>query len=91
MNKPLWDGMSAEEQGILTQAMKTASDWEWQAQPALIETRLEKLRTLMQVNPVSPADREQFVKATRPVYDQFEPSIGRDILDLAIRNLGAAA
>ena len=90
-NKPLWDGMSSEEQGILTQAMKTASDWEWEAQPALIETRLEKLRTLMQVNPVSPENHEAFVKATRPVYAKFEPSIGQDILDLAIRDLGTAA
>jgi tripartite ATP-independent transporter DctP family solute receptor len=90
MNKPLWDGMGAEEQGILTQAMKTATDWEWQAQPITTADALTKLGTLMQINPISDANRQAFAQKTHAIYGQFEASIGRDVMDLAMNSLGAA-
>jgi TRAP-type transport system periplasmic protein len=90
MNKPLWDGMGAEEQGILTQAMKTATDWEWQAQPITTADALTKLGTLMQINPISDTNRQAFAQKTHAIYGQFEASIGRDVMDLAMNSLGAA-
>ena len=33
----------------------------------------------MQVNPVSPENRDKFAQVTPPVYAQFESTIGRDI------------
>jgi tripartite ATP-independent transporter DctP family solute receptor len=90
MNKPLWDGFGSEEQGILTQAMKTATDWEWQAQPVTTAAALTKLKTLMAINEVSDAQRQAFAKQTRPIYSKFEASIGADIMALALNNLGAA-
>jgi len=89
-NKSLWDGMATEERGIIAQAMKTASDWEWQAQPATTETALKTLGGLMQINPVSPANRAQFAERTRTIYSKFETSIGRDVLDMAMHDLNAA-
>ncbi len=77
MNKPLWDGMSAEQQGIMTQAMKTATDWEWQAQPATTREALTKLGTLMQINDISAANRDAFAQKTQVIYGQFEASIGK--------------
>ena len=90
MNKPLWDGMSAEQKGILTQAMKTATDWEWQAQPVTTRDALTKLGTLMQINEVSADKRAAFAQQTQAIYGKFEASIGKDVLDLAMRNLSAA-
>ena len=69
--------------------MKTAMDWQWKAQPEEIADALAKLKTLLQVNEIAPADKELFVKATRPVYLQFEGSIGKDFLELAMRELGS--
>ena len=89
VNRTLWDGFSAEEKGILSQAMKTASDWEWQAQPATTAAALKKLEGLMKVNPVSPADRALFAAKTKPIYQQYAKSIGPDLLDLATRELAA--
>ena len=48
---------------------------------------MEKLRTLMTVNDLSPADKELFVKQTRPVYQQFEGSIGKDFLALVMKEV----
>jgi tripartite ATP-independent transporter DctP family solute receptor len=89
-NKGIWDGLSTEERGMVTQAMRTAMDWQWKEQPNEIATALEKLKTLMQVNDISPENKALFVKATRPVYDQFQGSIGKDFLDLAVKELGAS-
>jgi len=88
INKGVWEGLSAEEQGILTKAMKTAMEYQWKAQPEEIATALAKLKTLMTVNEISPDNKKLFVDTTRPIYKQFEPSIGKDFLELAIKELG---
>jgi tripartite ATP-independent transporter DctP family solute receptor len=87
INKGVWDGLSAEDQNVLVQSMKTAMDWQWKAQPVEIATALAKLKTLMTVNDISPENKKLFVEATRPIYKQFEPSIGHDFLELAIKEL----
>lgn len=85
--KNTWAAMSAEEQAIVSKAMKTAMAWQWKAQPVEIDNALAKLRTLMTVNEITPANKELFVKQTRPVYQQFEPSIGKDFLALVTKEL----
>jgi tripartite ATP-independent transporter DctP family solute receptor len=91
INKALWQGMSKEDQDMMSQALRTAMEWQWREQPNEIEASLAKLKTLMQVNEVSPADKALFVEATRPVYAQFEASVGKDFLDFARQQLGSAA
>lgn len=88
INKGIWEGLPADEQGFLAQAMKTAMDWQWKAQPEEIANALAKLRTLMSVNDITPENKKLFADVTRPIYKQFEPSIGKDFLDLAIKQLG---
>jgi tripartite ATP-independent transporter DctP family solute receptor len=91
INKALWQGMSKEDKDMMSQALHTAMEWQWREQPNEIEASLAKLKTLMQVNEVSPADKALFVEATRPVYAQFEASVGKDFLDFARQQLGSAA
>lgn len=86
--KAYWASLSAEEQGMINAAMKTAMDWQWQEQPKEIDKALARLKTLVQVNEITPENRKLFIQATRPVYQQFEASIGRDFLDKAIKELG---
>ena len=90
INKTLWQGFAAEEQGMIAQALKTAMDWQWREQPGEIEKSLTRLKTLMQVNEFTAADKALFVEATRPVYGQFEASVGKDFLDFARKELGSA-
>jgi len=87
INKGVWDGLTPDDQTALNRAMKTAMDWQWKAQPEEIATALAKLKTLMSVNDISPENKKLFVEATKPVYAQFEPSIGKDFLNLAIKEL----
>ena len=90
INRPLWQGFTAEEKAMFAQAMHTAMDWQWREQPNEIASSLTKLKTLMQVNELSPADKALFVEATRPVYQQFEASVGKDFLDFTRQQLGSA-
>jgi len=90
INKSLWQGLAREEQGMMSQAMRTAMEWQWREQPNEIAASLTKLKTLMQVNDISPADKALFVEATRPVYAQFEASVGKEFLDFARQQLGSA-
>jgi C4-dicarboxylate-binding protein DctP len=87
MNKGLWDGLSKEQQDILNAAMKTSMDWEWKVQPEATIAALEKLKTLMAVNDITPENRKLFVEATKPVYQQFEAPIGKDLLAQGIAAL----
>jgi tripartite ATP-independent transporter DctP family solute receptor len=87
INKKLWEGMSTEEQGMIAAAWKTATDWQWREQPAAIANALVKLKTLVAVNDITPENKKLFIEVTRPVYKQFEPTIGKEFLDLAIREL----
>lgn len=88
MNMKIWQDLAAEEQGVVKQAMKTSMDWQWSAQPAAIAKALQRLRGSLQVNDITSAERLEFIKATRPIYQKFEAGIGKDLLDRAIRELG---
>ena len=90
MNKALYDGMTTEEKGMIKAAMKTATDWQWKQQATDIAEAEDKLKNLIQIIHLTDAERAEFAKATRPVYAQFEASIGKDLIDDAIRALGVA-
>jgi C4-dicarboxylate-binding protein DctP len=86
-NKALWNSLASEEQAMINAAMKTAMDWQWKTQPVVIAEAEKKLRSIVNVNDVTPANRKLFQEATRPVYKSFESAIGKDFIDLAMREL----
>lgn len=89
MNKALWDGFSKEEQAMINQAMKFATDREWVAQAKALAEAREKLNGILQINDITAAERAQFVEATRPVITAFEATLGKDLVDEARKVLGA--
>ncbi len=90
MNKALWQSLSSDEQAMVHQAMKKSMNSEWQQQPIATQAAVEKLKSVMQSNDLTPQEREAFVQATRPVYQKFQDAIGKDLIDQAIRELGPA-
>ena len=89
MNKALWDGFAKEEQAMINQAMKFATDREWIAQAKAIAEARDKLNGLLTINDITAAERVQFVEATRPVIAHFETVLGKDLVDEARKALGA--
>ena len=90
INRGLWQSLGQEQQGMMAQALKTAMEWQWREQPGEIEKSLTKLKTLMQVNELTPEEKAAFIEATRPVYGQFESSVGKEFLDFTRKELGSA-
>ncbi len=90
MNKTLWDGFSPDEQAMVNQAMKAATDWQWQAHLTAIAAADKAIAERMQTNGLTAEEREKFVQVCRPVYAQFEGSIGKDVIAQAMRELGPA-
>ena len=41
------------------------------------------------VTQLTPEQREAFVKATRPVYDKWKPTIGANLVDMAEKAIAA--
>lgn len=85
-----WESFSDEEKEMARQAMKVAMDWQWDAQPKDIAKARGELEKLVNVNPITPENKKLFLEATRPVYTEFESSIGKEWLDQCVKALGAA-
>ena len=79
--------VSANEAGGRVYQAQQRVGPERQMQPQEIDSALAKLRTVLQVNDITPDNKKLFIAATRPVYQQFEASIGKSFLDLAIKEL----
>ena len=85
INKKLFDGFSEDQKKIVMQAMNTATVFQRKAQAADSQQSLQKLRGLMQVNEVSSANRRLFAEKVQPVYAEMEKSLGKDLIDRALK------
>ncbi len=81
--------LPAEDQAMLRQAMQTAVDWQWQVQPQEIEHAQSELAKRMDITSITAEQRKAFIDKTRPVYAQFEDAIGKDWIDLCVKDLSA--
>ena len=88
INKGLADRFTQEQQKMVSEALRIATVWQRKAQAADIDEFHEKLKGLMQVNEISEANRALFVKKVRPLYAEFEPTLGKELIDAAIKAMG---
>ncbi|HSB82419.1 MAG TPA: TRAP transporter substrate-binding protein [Candidatus Methylomirabilis sp.] len=85
INKKLYESFTQEQQKMLGEAMRIATAWQRKAQLEEIEESLKKLRSLMQVNEISEANRKLFAEKVRPAYKDFEKDLGKDLIDAAVK------
>ena len=90
MNTGVWSGLTADEQAAVTQAMKTSTDAQWDAQPKATDAAVEQLAKLVQVTRLTPDQRAAFADKTRPIFHEFDASIGTDLIAEATKQLGTA-
>jgi tripartite ATP-independent transporter DctP family solute receptor len=88
INKSMFDGLTADQQNMIRTAMKTATDWQRKAQEADQLEAQEKLKTLLAMNEVSPENRKLFAEKCKPVWVESEARLGKDLVDLAIKEMG---
>ena len=94
VNKEVWASWTPEDRNIVKEAALKAGRQEIQiARKGLIApdlsaiTEVEKLG--VNVVTLTPAEREQFVKATRKVYQKWSKSVGQDLVNKAEKAIAA--
>lgn len=79
----LWNSLSEENQAIVLKASKAGRDYERELLGLENAKTLENLKASgMEVNEVN---KEAFIKAVQPVWDDFKKEHGSELLDLAVK------
>lgn len=95
VNKDIWNSWTKEDQAIVRQAALDAAKEEIViARKGLVEADKPLLKDLaglgVTVTTPNAAEREAFVKATRPVYDKWKSQIGAPLVDKAEKAIAAS-
>jgi tripartite ATP-independent transporter DctP family solute receptor len=79
INKTVWEGLTEEQRAIFKECEQEAKTWERQFSQKGDEELAAKLEEAgMQV--IVP-DKAPWVEATKPVYEQFQDQIGKELID----------
>ncbi|KAF1047660.1 DctP family TRAP transporter solute-binding subunit [Xylophilus sp.] len=96
VNKDVWNSWTPADREIVRQAAIDAGKEEIGiARKGLVEADKPLLKELagngVTVTELSPAEREAFVKATRPVYDKWKSTVGSDLVNAAEKAIAGRA
>jgi len=94
VNKDVWNSWTPADQAIVRQAAIDAGKEEIAiARKGLVEPGQPLLKDIaalgVTITQLSPAEREAFVAATRPVYDKWKPQVGTDLVNTAEKSIAA--
>jgi tripartite ATP-independent transporter DctP family solute receptor len=94
VNKDVWASWTPADQAIVRQAAVEAGKQEIAiARKGLVEAGKPLLKEVadmgVTVTQLSPAERDAFVKATRPVYEKWKSTIGADLVNAAEKAVAA--
>lgn len=95
VNQDIWNSWTKEDQSIVRQAALDAAKEEIAiARKGLVEADRPLLKDLaglgVTVTTPNAAEREAFVKATRPVFDKWKSQIGASLVDKAEKSIAAS-
>ena len=82
MSEKTWEKLSADQQAILSECAKEAIDWERQIAIEMDEEIKAEILTggKTQIVELTDEERAEFRAAAQPVYDEFGPKIGEDVI-----------
>ena len=94
VNKDIWNSWTPADREIVRQAAIEAGKEEIAiARKGVIESDKPLLKQIeglgVTVTQLTPAEREAFVKATRPVYDKWKSQVGTDQVNMAEKAIAA--
>jgi len=94
VNKDIWASWTPADQQIVRQAALDAGKQEIAlSRQGLVEADKPLLKEIAEagvtVTQLTPAEREAFVKVTRPVYAKWKPTVGADLVNKAEKAIAA--
>lgn len=82
-NQGLWDRLSPKEQEIFATAASEAAAWHRKEQAAANAKYLTEISQKLEVTTLTPEQIAVFRQAMQPVYDEWTPIIGEDLIKAA--------
>jgi len=84
-NTKFWNGLSAENKKIIEDAMKESTKYERQLADEENAKSFEKLKNSgkMEIYTLTDEEKEKFVKALEPVYNDYSEKVGKDYIEAA--------
>lgn len=81
-NKKFWDGLTAEQRSLISQAMKEATVYERSIAEQEGDEALAKIRAAKttEISTLTGAERAEWMKALLPVHKEFESVVGKENL-----------
>jgi C4-dicarboxylate-binding protein DctP len=88
VNKPFWEKMPEDIRGQVEEALKEATELEWQLAADENAKSLENIKSSgkVEVLELTDGERAAFAEALQPVYDEFSETITAELID-GIRSL----
>lgn len=84
INKDFYESLSPEHQEIIAEATRNTLELQRKTLAEEEKEYLEKLAEEgMEINEINEEQRQMFVEAVKPAYDQFEEQFGSELIDLA--------
>lgn len=82
INKAFYESLPADLQTVLNDAAVVARDAQFGFCDEDNAAALEYLKTTMEVNEISDENRQLFIAATAPVYEEVEAELGSEIMEI---------
>lgn len=83
MNTDYYDSIPEELQEVLQEGMDKFNDRQREITAEQDEEYLGELEDELEIHELTPEQREEFVKALAPIYDQYEDVVGADLIEMA--------
>lgn len=87
-NITFWNGLTDEQRALLDECIEEATQYERQLADELNATGLENIKNSgkVKIYELTEADRAKFLKALKPVYDEYSDDIGQEYIDAAMKS-----
>lgn len=84
MNKDFYESLTEEQKAIVDEGSKQfLVEWQIQQESNDNQTFINKLKEAgMKVNEISPENKQKFVDAVAPMYEEFKGELGTEIFDI---------
>lgn len=83
MNKEYWDKLPDDLKVLISEALKETTEWANQNAIKMNVRQLQELRdrSMMQIHTQTAEERQEWMRAWEPIYEEFEGVIGKDIIE----------
>ncbi len=82
VNKNFWDSLPEDLQKVVNDAFAEGQKVEYAACDEQNVTALETLKEKLEVNEITPENRQLFIDACAPTYDEVEAKVGKELMDV---------